>query len=333
MEGEIWVYMEHDRGQILESSLKCMSEGRKLAVNLGLDLACVIINPPFEDIGSVLKDYGVDKAYIIQGIDLEGHTSYVNSLILTDLLRMHAPLVVLFAASSEGNELAARVAAKLKRGLIENCIDFEIDNEGRLLARKPFCGGKLHATLTWTKRPYIATVDTNSLTVEKAKEVKPLKVVTVELRQTFEDKVRVVDYVRADPKKINVNEAEIVITVGRGLGEARFLKMIEELADILGATIGGTRPTVDEGWIPEERKIGSSGKEISPTLHIACGVSGASHFIVGVRNSKFTIAINKDVSAPIFKIADLGVVGNLHEIIPLLIKKLRESKLKNIRLK
>jgi electron transfer flavoprotein alpha subunit len=328
MENEVWVYVEHSKGEVSEPSLKCICEGRRLAKNWGKELACVIITPVHEDFAATLNGYGVDKVYLVQEKSLEKYSPDTYSSALAVLARMYLPALILFAVTSNGSDLAPRVAAKLKTGLIANCIDFEIDGDGKLSARKPFYNGKVHATVTWNKSPFIATVDTSSLTIEKAKEPKNTKVIAVELKETFEDKTKVIDYIKADPRKVGVNEAEIVIAVGRGLGEARFLKIIQELADVLGATIGGTRPAVDEGWIPEERKIGSSGKEISPILHIACGISGASHYMAGVRNSKFTIVINKDSGAPIFKIADLGVVGNLHEVVPALTKKLRESKCK-----
>jgi len=328
--GEVWVFAEYKEGKLKEDSLKLACEGRALANRLGKELSIVLIGYKIQEFAEAFNPYSVDKVFVIEDKLLEKYNGEAYSQILTNLAKRYEPSVVLFGATSTGNDLAPRIAAALEVSLFANCIEFDLDAKGKIVARKPMHGGKIHATITQcSKETFLATVDPNVLELKKDREIKKPQIIDVKMEIRPETiKTKPIDYIKADPRTVDVAEAEIVIALGRGLRRAEHMKIIEELADVLRASIGGTRPAVDEGWIPPERQIGSSGKDISSILHIACGISGSGHYQSGIRDAKFTVAINLDRSARIFKIADLAIVGSLHEVVPALTKKLQELRQK-----
>ncbi len=326
--GELWVFIEQKDGKIPECFLKLACEGRTLAKKLGKEICAVMIGNGIQNLAETLSPYGVDKVFLVENKILERYNSDAYAQVLSDLAKKYHPAVILFGATSVSSELAPRVAAALKVSLLANCIEFDLNDKGQIVGRKPAYGGNVHATIVPTyEKTLVATVDPKGLDLDKVAEPKKLQIINEELNLSPDTvKTTFIDYKKANPRTISVSEADMVIAVGRGVEKAENMKNIEDLADVLGASIGGSRPAVDAGWVDHERKIGSSGKDISPTLDLVCGVSGAGHFLSGVRGSKFTVVINKDKSAPIFKIADIGIVGNVQQVVPALTKQLRALK-------
>jgi len=321
----VWFFAEHKEGELEKVSLMLAGEGRTIAAKLGEELAVAILGHQVKVFAKDFGPYGVDQAFVIEGELLRNYTgdAYVDAL--AQLVGLHKPSIVLFAATTMGNDLAPRLAARLRVGLIAHYTEIEVDREKKLMARRPIHGGKAQATVTPLRKPLVATIDPQSLTLQKAKEVKNTQVIESKIEiDPNNARTRLINYLKADPCAVCVSEAEIVIGVGKGLGGAENLRAVEELARVLGASIGGSRRATDEHWIADERRIGLTGKTISPKLYLICGISGAFHHTLSIKGSQLMVAINTDRTAPIAKIADLVVIGDMHKIVPELAKQLRE---------
>ena len=322
----VWFIAEHKTGQLEKTAFLLAGEGRALSVKLGEELAAVIIGNKIKHLADQLGPYGVEKAFIIEDELLEEYTgdAYVN--VLSQLAKSNKPSLVLFPTTPMGNDLAPRLAARLRVGLAAHYTEIEVDREKKLTIRRPIHGGKASATVVALNKPLIATIDTQLLTVQKAPQTKNIQVIETGIKVDPRSiKTRFIDYMKADPCAVCVSEAEIVIGVGKGLGCAENLKAVEELARILGASIGGSRRATDERWITDERRIGLTGKNIAPKLYLICGISGAFHHTLSIKSSQLMVAINKDKNAPIAKLADMVIVGDMQQIIPELAKQLKEA--------
>jgi len=321
----VWFFAEHKEGKVEEGCLKLAAEGRNLADKLGEEASAVIIGNQVKCLAEYFGPYGTDKALVVEDKPLEAYSgeAYVN--VLAQLVESDRPSIILLAATTTGNDLAPRLAARLKAALVARYTEIEVDREGKLTARRSLHGGNAQATVALLRKPLIATIDTQSLSLQKAKEAKNTRVVEARIRiDPRTSRTRVVDYLKADPCAVCVSEAEIVIGVGKGLGSAQNLSAVEELARVLGASIGGSRRATDERWIADERRIGLTGKTICPRLYLICGISGAFHHTLSIKGSQFMVSINTDRNAPIAKMADLMVVADMQEVIPELTKQLRE---------
>lgn len=323
----VYVFIEHSEGNIKESSLLIICEGRRLAHRLGEELSVILLGKDLKTLSQQLNVYGVDKALLVENSLLENYIPEIYANVLIEIATQYRPSVILFATTPIGSELASRVASKLSKGIITNCKEFVVSRDGSLTIRKPICDEKVDATVTFLNgKPFIATINPDFLELEKARETK--EPWTFEFKPAIDkDKIRIrsMEYIKADPKTVDVSEADVVVGIGKGLGSEEHLDIINKLADLLGASIGGSRIARDKGWIPYSSQIGSSGKKISPKLYIALGISGSNQHTAGIRDSKLTVAINTDRNAPIMKIADLGIVGSIHEIVPALNEILAEA--------
>jgi len=321
----VWFFAEHKEGKVEEGCLKLAAEGRNLADKLGEEASAVIIGHQVKCLAEYFGPYGTDKALVVEDKPLEayGGEAYVN--VLAQLVESDRPSIILLAATTIGNDLAPRLAARLKAALVARYTEIEVDREGKLTARRSLHGGNAQATVAPLRKPLIATIDTQSLSLQKAKEVKNTRIVEAGVRvDPKTSRTRIIDYLKADPCAVCVSEAEIVIGVGKGLSGVENLNAVEELARVLGASIGGSRRATDERWIADERRIGLTGKTICPRLYLMCGISGAFHHTLSIKGSQFMVSINTDRNAPIAKMADLMVVADMQEVIPELTKQLRE---------
>lgn len=322
---EVWFFAEHRDGKVEEGCLKLAAEGRNLADKLGEETSAVIIGNQVKCLAEYFGPYGTDKALVVEDQHLETYNgeAYVN--VLAQLVESDRPSIILLAATTIGNDLAPRLAARLKAALVARYTEIEVDREGKLTARRALHGGNAQATVAPLRKPLIATIDTQSLSLQKAKEAKNTRIVEARIRiDPRTSRTRVIDYLKADPCAVCVSEAEIVIGVGKGLGSAENLNAVEELARVLGASIGGSRRATDERWIADERRIGLTGKTIAPRLYLICGISGAFHHTLSIKSSQLMVSINTDRNAPIAKMADLMVVADMQKVIPELTKQLRE---------
>jgi electron transfer flavoprotein alpha subunit len=306
-------------------SLEVMSEGRRIAEKLGEELCVVLVGSNIRDLADSLAFHGADKVYLVDTPLLSEYCSELYVQVISALISGRGPNIVLCGATWIGRDLAARLAARLKTGLVSDCVSLNLSEEGLLLQTKPAYGGKVHVTVICpTARPQIATVRPGTMEIRRPRIAKRAELIKLSPElDTTQRRTKVVGFLHADPKTISVDEAEIIVAGGGGVGSAEGFEMLAELADVLGGSLAGSRVPVDKGWIPSERQIGQTGKTVAPKLYIACGISGSIYHNMGMRDSRLVVSINKDRNAPIFKISDVCLVGDLLEIVPAIIRQLR----------
>ncbi len=323
MANDVWVYAEHHDGKLKKASLEALCAGKTLASGLGGTLAAVLVGGT-DDMAAVLGRCGAGKVYQIEGDAHETYTSEGYGAAIAALAKEKKPAVVLMGCTAQGRELGPRLAAKLEAGIAPDCIEVAV-SDGHLVVTRPVYAGKAIVTCEFASATQIVSIRPNvmppaepdpaaSADVEKvASSVEPGS-----LRKVVRE---VVKSVSARPE---LSEADIVVTGGRGMGGPEHFGMLEELADLLGAAVGASRAAVDAGWREHRDQVGQTGKTVSPTLYIACGVSGAIQHLAGMKTSKVIVAVNKDPEAPIFNVADYGIVGDLFEVVPMMIEQIKK---------
>ncbi len=323
----VWVFAEQRDGNIASVAYELLGAGRRLADELKTELSAVLFGSTGEQAQELIK-WGADKVYHCKDPIFEKFNDEPYSMLLTNLIKTYKPEIVLAGATPIGRSFIPRVAAKVKTGLTADCTALEIDKDsGNLLQVRPAFGGNIMATILCPNhRPQIATVRPR---VMKRGEYGPDK--NGEIINVPADgitcRTKVLDTVKeASECMVNLQEADVIVSGGRGLGDTKGFKMLEELAELLGGAVGASRAAVDEGWIPYSHQVGQTGKTVCPKIYIACGISGAVQHLVGMQSSDIIIAINKNPEAPIFNVATYGIVGDVNEVVPLLIKKLKEVK-------
>ncbi|MDV9720807.1 electron transfer flavoprotein subunit alpha/FixB family protein [Clostridioides difficile] len=321
----VWVIGEQREGKINPVTIELIGEGRKLADQLGKEFAVVIAGYEVEKEVKELLHYSVDKVYYINDPLLKDFTTDGYAISIANLIERKKPEVVLVGATSIGRDIAPRIAGKVGTGLTADCTKLEIDStDNKLLQTRPAFGGNLMATIVCPKnRPQMSTVRPGVMAkaVRNESETGILEVVTPELTEKM-IRTRLVEILPQEKKSVNLTDARIIVSGGRGLKKAEGFELIKELADKLGAEIGASRAAVDSGWIEHSHQVGQTGTTVRPELYIACGISGAIQHLAGMSDSKYIVAINKDAKAPIFSICDYGIVGDLYEIIPEMIESL-----------
>jgi electron transfer flavoprotein alpha subunit len=322
----VWVFAEQKKGKIQSVTYELLGEGRKLADQRGVELAAVLIGNDLEDEANELFTRGADKVYLAESENLANFLDEPYSRILARLIREHKPEIVLTGATAIGRSLIPRVAAEIKTGLTADCTELAIDEErGLLLQTRPAFGGNIMATIICEDyRPQMATVRYKVMKEavadpERSGEIIRVKVAPDELisRTRFLESVEELEYA------INITEADIIVSGGRGMKGPENYAILQELAGLLDGAVGASRAAVDADWIPYSHQVGQTGKTVQPKVYIACGISGAIQHLVGMQSSEIIIAINKDPDAPIFSVATYGMVGDLFEIVPALIKRLK----------
>jgi electron transfer flavoprotein alpha subunit len=322
---QIWVFMEQRGGVLHEVGLELLGKARELADVAGGSVAALLLGDDVLPLAENLLAYGADTVLAADRPDLEPYRLLPYTQVLTEACRARQPDIMLFGATSLGVELAPRLAARLRTGLSAHCIDLRLDADGNLLQMVPGWGGGVVATIkTPDHRPQMATVMPGVM-----KKPQPAarsgEVMQLTLGEDLDvSGPRVLEVKQEEPQELPLETAEVVVAGGFGIGDQEGWKLLEELARLLGGAVGATRPPVDEGWASEEQMIGQSGKTVRPRLYIGVGISGMSHHVVGMDESEFVVAINTDPKAPIFEYADLAIVGDQREIIPLLLDELKE---------
>ncbi len=322
--GGVWIWGEQRGGKLREVSLELLGKGRELAVELGSRLCSVLVGDGVEELAWELVYHGADKVYLL---DDPGYRLYEGNLyaeLLADLAKKYHPQIVLLGATSLGRELSAAVAAKLGTGLTAHCIDLYINGESRLIQVVPWLEENTMMEIICTKNPQMATAKPGVFPKPARDERRDGEIVKVALEIEEGLQAKPVEMVEEEPSGELLETADIVVAGGWGLHSVGGFELIEELAGALGAATGGTRPAVDRGWIPEESMIGQSGKTVSPKLFMSIGASGAMHFTTGFLRSKVIFAIDQNPEAPIFEVADVGIVGDVKEILPLLIEEIKK---------
>lgn len=318
---DVWVYIEHDQGKILNVSFELLGEGRKLADAIGCKLCGMILGKDVEGFIKEAIAYGAEKVYITESPLLEPYRTDPYSCAAVNLIQKYKPEIVLFGATTQGRDFAGTVATTLETGLTADCTGLDIDPETKYLRQtRPAFGGNIMATILDypNYRPQMATVRPKVFPMPLRDDSRSGEVIREPLPMTEEQiRTKVLEFIRGS-ETVNLADAEIIVSGGRGVGGPEGFKPIRELADLLGAAVGASRAAVDSGWIPYEHQVGQTGRTVRPKIYIACGISGSIQHQAGMKTSDIIVAINKDPEAPIFKIATYGIVGDLFTVVPML---------------
>jgi len=323
----VWVFGEQFRGKIAPVVLELVGIGRQLADDRKSELAVVVLGDNLENAAAELAEYPVDKVYLCEAPDLAQYDGERYSRVLSDVVREYKPEIMLAGATTTGRSFMSQVAIRIYTGLTADCTGLAIGkDDGLLYQTRPAYGGNVMATILCPyTRPQMATVR-HKVFPTSPKRSNGVRAEIVRLTpkpQLFSSRSEILDFIEQCEATVNIVEADIIVSGGRGIQDPSNFAMIEELAKALGGAVGASRAAVDAGWIPYCHQVGQTGKTVCPKLYIACGISGAVQHQAGMSSSDTIIAINKDPDAPIFQIANFGFVGDCLEIVPLLTKKIR----------
>lgn len=328
---DVLVYVEQRDGHIQKVSLELISKGREIADQLGCKLKGAVLCKSIDTPAEALVHLGCDEVILVCDDALEPYTTEPYAKALTAIIDSHKPEIVLVGATTIGRDLAPRVSSRLNTGLTADCTSLEVDLEARnLLMTRPAFGGNIMATIICPDhRPQMSTVRPGVMVMREVDDTRIGTITPFEVAFTAADlNVEVLEVVKEEKKKANIEDASILISGGRGVGHPDNMRNLEVLAEKLGGTVSASRAVVDAGWIDRNNQVGQTGKTVRPDLYIACGISGAIQHLAGMEESEFIIAINKDETAPIFDAADLAIVGDVNKVIPELVKLLANEKSK-----
>jgi electron transfer flavoprotein alpha subunit len=321
----VWVFAEQWRGSLKNVSYELLAKGRELADTLQTDLSAICFGDKVADIDRLIAG-GADKVFLVDSPDLAANQEDFLTYNLVELIKEHKPEIVLAGATALGRAFIPRVAAILNTGLTADCTGLDIDTEKRLLRQtRPTFGGNIMATIICpNRRPQMATVRPRVFKKGKPDEKRQGQIIKVDFkREGVTAKTKLLNFIDDVTETVKLEDADIIVAGGRGLGKAENFKLLAELAESLGAALGASRAAVDEGWIPYSHQVGQTGKTVCPRLYIACGISGAIQHLAGMQTSDVIVAVNDDPNAPIFQVAHYGVVGDLFQVVPLMIKKIK----------
>ena len=355
----VWVFCEQRQGKMMPTTFELISEGRKLADELGVQLSGILLGDSVDNIAAELGGYGADKVYVYNSPLLKDYTTDAYTKIITDAVHEFKPEIMLFGASHIGRDLAPRCAARLHTGLCADCTHLDVDLNGyinflrtgssldvdsmnfetklfdvnsNLKMTRPAFGGHLMATIVCPRfRPAMATVRPGVMKKREFDENGASKVEIIHPAFTLTEAdihTKVLEIVKAARAMVDLTGAEVVVSVGRGIAKdvEKGIALAEELAALMGGVVGASRAVVDAGWMTADHQVGQTGKTVHPDLYMACGISGAIQHLAGMEGSEFVIAINKDETCPMMKLADLGIVGDLHMIVPKLTEAIKAYK-------
>jgi len=324
---DVWVFCEQKKGIIQSISFELLGEGKKLAKKLGVKLCAVILGCGIESKIEEISARGADKIYIIDSPQLKSYQDEPYTNVLVNLVEEYKPEILLCGATTIGRSMISRVAVKIDAGLTADCTGLDIDEKDSLLLQtRPAFGGNIMATIiTPNHRPQMATV--RHKVMKEAEIHKSHKAEVV--RKSYPDEIlksrtTLLDIVEEIEETVNLAEADIIVSGGRGLAGPENFAIIKELAKVLGGAVGASRSAVDAGWMPYSHQVGQTGKTVCPKLYIACGISGQIQHLIGMQSSKVIVAINKDPDAPIFKVATYGIVADLFEIVPAITREFKK---------
>jgi electron transfer flavoprotein alpha subunit len=323
---DVWVFAEEKESKLHSVAFELLGEGRKLADKLNVSLAAVLLTVSPENKPQELISAGADKVYVSVDQRFLHYQTGPFSRALIDLVNKYKPEIVLLGATSVGRDLAARVAVGIGTGLTADCTALTIDEASKnLLQTRPAFGGNIMATIICPyHRPQMSTVRPKVMKKNPPDSQKKGEIINFEAVIKGEDLlVKIKEIIKDTTSMVDLAESEIIVSGGRGLGNADGFKLIEEFAGVLGGAVGASRSAVDAGWISAHHQVGQTGKTVCPKLYIACGISGQIQHLAGMQTSDVIVAVNKDPQAPIFNVATFGIVGDIYEVVPALIKKLK----------
>ncbi len=323
----IFVFVEQRDGKIQNVGLELLGKARELADNLGQEVYAMFLGNNIKAQANDLISYGADKVLLVEDESLAVYTTEPYTQAIAQMINDKKPSIVLIGSTTIGRDLGPRVSARVVTGLTADCTKLEINEEDKeLWSTRPAFGGNLMATIVCPNhRPQMSTVRPGVM--QRMAKDDSRKGEVIEYKVNFQKdkfKVRVLETVKQEAK-IDITEAKVLVSGGRGVGNTEGFKKLEELANVLKGEVSSSRAMVDAGVMPSERQVGQTGKTVRPNLYMACGISGAIQHIAGMESSEFIVAINKDKYAPIMQLADLGIVGDLHKIVPMLTERLKQE--------
>ena len=322
---EIWVLAEYWAGNVEPVSFELLGEARRLARKLNAHVAALVLGDNVESNAGALAHYGAETVYVIEDGRLRHYDPELFVTSIGELCALHRPTLILFPATSTGSDVAVRLSANYHWPLVPRCVQFRV-YDGEIEMVRTFAHHKIQGAMTGTgEGPRLATVAPEMLGFDRPDTERRAEIVIAPAIEPEQGQIDMCGFIPGNPRLLDLTESEIVIAVGRGLGSRENMHLVEELADVLGASIGCTRPVVDLGWLTHPAQIGQTGTTVKPRLYMACGISGATQHTIGMKDANTILAINTDRGAPIFKIADLGLVADINQILPLLIKFCRKE--------
>ena len=321
----ILTYAEHRDGSLRRASLEVVSEARRLADQLGggTTVESVVIGTGVAPMAATLAAHGADKVHVVEAAELGAYATEGYARVVAQVITQLKPKAVLIPYTAMGKDLAPRVAARVGAGLVTDVVKLTVEG-GKLQARRPLYAGKAFATVEWTGEPQMATLRPNVFPLSAPEASRKFETVTPSV-DVANQRAKVVKVEATAAGKIELSEAQTIVSGGRGLKGPENFKLVEDLAAALGAAVGASRAIVDAGWVDHHYQVGQTGKTVSPSLYIAAGISGAIQHLAGMSSSKVIVAINKDPDAPIFKVATYGLVGDIFEILPKLTEAVKTS--------
>jgi electron transfer flavoprotein alpha subunit/NAD-dependent dihydropyrimidine dehydrogenase PreA subunit len=325
----IWVFAEYRKNDLAAVALELLGIGRQLADSRGVKLSAILLGADTGEAAAKLIGHGADLVYQVDNQALAAFREDVYARLCVNLIRQHQPEIVLAGATAIGRSFIPAVATELNAGLTADCTKLEIRAEdGMLLQTRPAFGGNIMATIVCeSSRPQMATVRPKVMKALEYDGSRTGEIINVEVTdQDLQSRIVVEESIVAEASQVNIQEADILVSGGRGLESAKGFDLIRKLAETLGGKVSASRAVVDSGWIPYPHQVGQTGKTVAPKLYVACGISGAVQHVAGMQSAETIVAINRDENAPIFNVADYGIVGDLFEILPKLISKIEERR-------
>lgn len=324
----VWVFAEQREGELQKVSLEILGEGRKLADKLGTKLTALVLGHEIQGLGKILGEHGADEVLVVDNELLKNYTTDGYTTAICQIANDRKPGILFIGATFVGRDLGPRVAARLSTGLTADCTILDVDTtNGDLLATRPAFGGNLMATIACPDhRPQMATVRAGVF--EKLPNTNNAYTVTnleVELKDS-DIRTKIVEIVKEQKNIEDISEANFIIAGGRGVGSKENFELLKSLAESLDGSIAGSRAAIEKGWIDKDYQVGQTGKTVRPSIYVACGISGAIQHVAGMQDSDVIIAINKDASAPIMKVADYAIVGDIVKVLPEFISQIRKMK-------
>ena len=324
---DVWVFCEQKKGKVQSISWELLGEGKKLADKLNIDLCGVLIGDNVEEEAQEVIYRGAKKVYLVDAPELGQYLDEPYTNVLVELIKEHKPEIFLCGATTIGRSLISRVAVKIDAGLTADCTGLDIDKKDKILLQtRPAFGGNIMATIiTPNHRPQMATVRHKVMkeaTVDKARKGEIIK--KEYHKELYRSNTRILDVVDELESTVNLTEADIIVSGGRGIGGPENFKIVRDLAETLGGAVGASRSAVDADWISYSHQVGQTGKTVCPKIYIACGISGQIQHLIGMQSADIIIAINKDPDAPIFNVATYGMIGDLFDIVPAMTKRFKE---------
>ena len=325
----VWVFAEQRAGVITPVVLELLGEGRRLADEIGVKLCAILLGENIASLTDTLIEYGADIVYTADSPLLKNYTTEGYAKVISDVINEYMPEIVLYGATNIGRDLAPRIAARIGVGLTADCTKLEIDPEDKkLMQTRPAFGGNLMATIICPDtRPQMSTVRPGVMQKSQPEKGKNGQIVKLQVALADKDIRTIVrEIVKSKKELVSLTDADVIVSGGRGLGSPEGFELLKKLADAMGGVVGASRAAVDSGWIDHSHQVGQTGTTVKPKIYVACGISGAIQHLAGMQNSDLIIAINKNERAPIFGVADYGLVGDLYEYIPLLIAAFEAEK-------